>query len=44
LGRSQEAQGKVDPAITTYERVLAVDIGFMDTSGRMTRLAQARDR
>lgn len=44
LGRSQEAQGKVDPAITTYERVLAVDIGFMDTSGRMTRLAQARGR
>jgi tetratricopeptide (TPR) repeat protein len=44
LGRSQEAQGKADPAITTYERVLAVDIGFMDTSGRMTRLAQARGR
>jgi tetratricopeptide (TPR) repeat protein len=44
LGRSQEAQGKVEPAITTYERVLAVDIGFMDTSGRMGRLAQGRGR
>jgi tetratricopeptide (TPR) repeat protein len=44
LGRAQEAQGKLDPAITTYERVLAVDIGFMDASGRMSKLAQARGR
>jgi len=44
LGRAQEAQGKVDPAITTYERVLAVDIGFMDAGSRMGRLAQGRGR
>jgi tetratricopeptide (TPR) repeat protein len=44
LGRSQEAQGKVEPAITTYERVMAVDIGFMDASGRMGKLAQGRAR
>ncbi|MDZ4863597.1 MAG: tetratricopeptide repeat protein, partial [Gemmatimonadota bacterium] len=42
LGRSQEAQGKAGPAITNYERVLAVDIGFQDTSARMTRLAAGR--
>jgi tetratricopeptide (TPR) repeat protein len=44
LGRAQEAQGKVEPAITTYERVMAVDIGFMDASSRMARLEQARGR
>ncbi len=42
LGRSQEAQGKAEPAITNYERVLAVDIGFQDTSARMTKLAAGR--
>jgi tetratricopeptide (TPR) repeat protein len=42
LGRSQEAQGRGEPAITNYERVLAVDIGFQDTSARMTRLAAGR--
>ena len=44
LGRSQEAQGKLEPAITTYERVLAVDIGFRDTSSRMGKLSQGRAR
>jgi tetratricopeptide (TPR) repeat protein len=39
LARAQEAQGKADPAITTYERVMAVDIGFMDASARMAKLA-----
>jgi tetratricopeptide (TPR) repeat protein len=42
LGRSQEAQSKAEPAITNYERVLAVDIGFQDTSARMTKLAAGR--
>jgi hypothetical protein len=42
LGRSQEAQGKTGPAITTFERVLAVDIGFMDTGARMSRLSQGQ--
>ncbi|MEO8636261.1 MAG: tetratricopeptide repeat protein [Gemmatimonadales bacterium] len=42
LGRSQEAQGKAGPAITNFERVLAVDIGFQDTNARMTRLAAGR--
>jgi tetratricopeptide (TPR) repeat protein len=39
LGRGQEAQGKVAAAVANYERVLAVDIGFQDTSTRMARLA-----
>lgn len=38
LGRAQEAQGKVEVAVPNYERVLAVDIGFQDTSQRMSRL------
>ncbi|HXE58913.1 MAG TPA: tetratricopeptide repeat protein, partial [Gemmatimonadales bacterium] len=38
LGRAQEAQGKVEVAVPNYERVLAVDIGFQDTSQRMARL------
>ncbi len=42
LGRSQEAQSKAEAAITNYERVLAVDIGFQDTSARMTKLAAGR--
>ncbi len=42
LGRSQEAQGKVEQAITTFERVLAVDIGFQDAGARMAKLAQGR--
>ncbi|HEY7684200.1 MAG TPA: tetratricopeptide repeat protein [Gemmatimonadales bacterium] len=44
LGRAQEAQGKVDPAITTYERVLAVDIKFMDAGTRMAKLSKGRAR
>jgi tetratricopeptide (TPR) repeat protein len=39
LGRAQEAQGKVEPAVANFERVLAVDIGFQDVSGRVTRLS-----
>ncbi|MBK7785374.1 MAG: tetratricopeptide repeat protein [Gemmatimonadetes bacterium] len=42
LARSLEAQHKPEPAITTYERVMAVDIGFMDASGRMARLSAGR--
>ena len=42
LARSLEAQHKHDPAITTYERVMAVDIGFMDASGRMAKLSAGR--
>ncbi|MFN8647226.1 MAG: tetratricopeptide repeat protein [Gemmatimonadales bacterium] len=42
LARSLEAQQKHDPAITTYERVMAVDIGFMDASGRMAKLSAGR--
>lgn len=44
MGRSQEAQGKVDAAIPAYERVMAVDIGFQDTSDRVARLAAGRGR
>ncbi len=42
LARAQESQGKLDPAVAAYERVLAVDIGFMDASGRIAKLAQGR--
>jgi len=42
LARAQEAQGKVGAAIPTYERVLAVDIGFQDTRARMAKLAGGR--
>jgi tetratricopeptide (TPR) repeat protein len=44
LGRSQEAQGKVELAITTFERVLAVDIGFKDAGARMANLSQGRSQ
>ncbi len=44
LGRSQEAQGKVEQAITTFERVLAVDIGFQDAGARMAKLSQGRSQ
>jgi len=40
LARAQEAQSKAEAAIATYQRVMAVDIGFMDTSSRMGRLGQ----
>ena len=42
LGRSQEAQGKVEPSIANYQRVLAVDIGFQDVTARMSRLGAGR--
>jgi len=41
LGRATEAQRKNPAAITWYERVMAVDIGFMDASNRMQQLAGA---
>lgn len=44
LARSLEAQGKSEPAITAYERVMAVEIRFMDASARMTRLSGGRGR
>ena len=44
LARSLEAQGKAEPAITAYERVMAVEIRFMDASERMTRLSGGRTR
>lgn len=44
LARAQEAQGKADPAIATFERVLAVDIGFMDAGGRMARLGAGKGK
>ncbi len=39
LGRSTEAQNKGPAAVTWYERVMAVDIGFMDASSRMQQLS-----
>ncbi len=39
LARSTEAQQKNPASITWYERVMAVDIGFMDASARMQQLA-----
>lgn len=39
LGRALEAQGRGDAARGFYERVLAVDVGFMDAVARITALA-----
>ncbi len=39
LGRALEAQGKGDGARGCYERVLAVDVGFMDAADRIVQLA-----
>lgn len=39
LGRAIEAQGRGDAARGFYERVLAVDVGFMDAVSRITALA-----
>jgi tetratricopeptide (TPR) repeat protein len=39
LGRALEAQGRGDAARGFYERVLAVDVGFMDAVSRVTGLA-----
>jgi tetratricopeptide (TPR) repeat protein len=38
LGRALEAQGKDAQAKGCYERVLAVDVGFLDASDRLTNL------
>ena len=42
MGRAAEALGKETDAITSYERALVVDIGFMDLSKRVQRLSAAR--
>ena len=42
LGRALEAQGKGADALASYERALAVDIGFLDLSDRIHRLAAGR--
>ena len=42
MGRAAEALGKETDAITTYERALVVDIGFMDLSKRVQRLSAGR--
>ncbi len=41
LGRALETQGKGDAARGYYERVLAVDVGFMDAVARIGGLASA---
>ena len=40
LARSQEAQGHAAAAIPSYQRVMAVDIGFKDASTRMSSLGR----
>jgi tetratricopeptide (TPR) repeat protein len=42
MGRASEALGKESDAITSYERAILVDIGFMDASKRVQRLSAAR--
>jgi tetratricopeptide (TPR) repeat protein len=42
MGRAAEAQEKSAVAISSYERVMAVDIGFQDTRSRMKKLAGKR--
>lgn len=42
LARSYEAQGKTDDGLTTYRRVMAVDIRFADASERMSQLNAGR--
>ena len=42
LGRALEAQGKEADALASFERALAVDIGFLDLSDRIHRLAAGR--
>lgn len=42
LGRACEQQGKVQEARAMYERAVAVDIRFMDTSERIHRLTTGR--
>jgi tetratricopeptide (TPR) repeat protein len=40
LGRAEEAVGKKSEALTHYQRVFAVDIGFEDISERVQELAE----
>jgi tetratricopeptide (TPR) repeat protein len=42
LARSYEAQNKVEEGLTTYRRVMAVDIRFADASDRMSQLNAGR--
>ena len=42
LARSYEAQAKVDDGLSTYRRVMAVDIRFADASERMSQLNAGR--
>lgn len=42
LGRALEVQNKVEDALATYRRVLAVDIRFADVSGRMNQINAGR--
>jgi tetratricopeptide (TPR) repeat protein len=42
LARSLEIQSKVDDALATYRRVLAVDIRFADVSERMSQINAGR--
>jgi tetratricopeptide (TPR) repeat protein len=37
LGRSLEAQGRRQEAVTYYQRIIAVDIGFRDASARLAQ-------
>ena len=39
LGRALEAQGKGEVARGFYERVLAVEVSFMDATERIIRIA-----
>ena len=41
LGRANEAQGKTDDALTYYQRVFIVDIGFHDVAERVDALENA---
>jgi tetratricopeptide (TPR) repeat protein len=41
LGRCEEEQGKRGEALTSYQRVFALDIRFQDVSDRVKTLAKA---
>jgi len=43
LGRALEAQGKSADALSSYERVLAIDVSFHDAVDRINRLAAERN-
>ena len=40
LGRCEEQMGKRADALTHYQRVFAVDIGFQDVRQRVSQLAE----